>query len=70
MSEPSLTRADIERLLASLDAELAAEGVEGEIYLVGGAVMCLVLNARPATSGSSSFCIFASSLRAPSTCWP
>lgn len=44
-----LTGDDIRRLLELLDAELASEGVEGEIYLVGGAVMCLVLDARPAT---------------------
>ena len=28
---------------------MAAEGSEGEVYLVGGAVMCLVLEARSAT---------------------
>ena len=44
-----LTRADIRRLLEALDRELSTENVEGEIYLVGGAVMCLVFDARPAT---------------------
>lgn len=44
-----LTRADIRRLLELLDVELAAEAAEGEVYLVGGAVMCLVFDARPAT---------------------
>jgi len=51
----TLTRADIRRLLELLDAELSADGVEGEIYLVGGAVMCLVLNARPATRDLDAF---------------
>lgn len=44
-----LTRADIIRLLEAINTELAKEDVEGEIYLVGGAVMCLVFDARPAT---------------------
>jgi hypothetical protein len=51
----SLTRADIERLLRSLNAELKTLGVEGEIYLVGGAVMCLVFDARPATRDVDAF---------------
>lgn len=44
-----LTAADIRRLFALLDTELAAAGVDAEIYLVGGAVMCLALGARDAT---------------------
>lgn len=44
-----LTAADIRRLLELLDAELAAAEVVGELYLVGGAVMCLVYDAREAT---------------------
>ena len=50
-----LTRADIQRLLTSLDAELARDGAEGEVFLVGGAVMCLVMNARPATRDVDAF---------------
>jgi hypothetical protein len=44
-----LTRADIRRLFDALNAELGKEEAEGEIYLVGGAVMCLVFEARAAT---------------------
>ena len=44
-----LTKADIERLLELLSEELAVEGAEAELYLVGGALMCLALDARPST---------------------
>lgn len=44
-----LTKADILRLLELLDAELATHDIEGEIYLVGGAVMCVAFDAREAT---------------------
>jgi hypothetical protein len=43
------TAQDIRRLLELLGEELAAVDVEGELYLVGGAVMCLAFDARPAT---------------------
>jgi hypothetical protein len=56
MSEPSkLTASDIRRLLELLDAELRTEEVQGEVYLVGGAVMCLALHARPATRDVDAF---------------
>ncbi len=44
-----LTAQDIRRLFELLDCELGKVEAEGELYLVGGAVMCLALNARDAT---------------------
>lgn len=52
---PKLTRPDIERLFELLNEELAAQDVEGEVYMVGGAVMCLALDARPATRDVDAF---------------
>ncbi len=44
-----LTRSDIHRLFQLLNRELAECDVEGELYLMGGAVMCLVMEAREST---------------------
>ena len=44
-----LDRKRILRLLRALDAELGKAGVVGEVLLCGGAVMCLVFEARKAT---------------------
>ncbi|MEO5818349.1 MAG: hypothetical protein ABIT20_23970 [Gemmatimonadaceae bacterium] len=44
-----LTKADIARLFVLLNAELGIDGVEAEVYVVGGAVMCIALDARDAT---------------------
>lgn len=44
-----LKRADILTLFDALNAELARTDARGELYLVGGAVMALVFNARAAT---------------------
>jgi hypothetical protein len=49
VSEVELTAARIRELLGLLDEELGDDGVCGEIYMVGGAVMCLVFDARPST---------------------
>lgn len=45
----SLSKADILHLLELLNAELAATDTRAEVYLVGGAVLCLALDARAAT---------------------
>lgn len=51
MSLPiKLTKADILGLFELLNAELATGAVRGEVYLVGGAVMCLALGARATTA--------------------
>lgn len=44
-----LTAADIEHLFVLLNQELAASDTHAEVYVVGGAVMCLALRARAAT---------------------
>ena len=46
---PARSKQDIERLFARLNEELRATSVNGEVYLVGGAVMCLVFGAREST---------------------
>lgn len=44
-----LTAGRIRELLDRLNARLAREGVAGELYLVGGAVMALAFDARAST---------------------
>ena len=45
----AFSKKDILRLLELLNDQMKLESLEGEIYIVGGAVMCLVFNARPST---------------------
>ena len=44
-----LAKREIERLFKLLNDELAKTNQTGEVYLVGGAVMCLVYDARAST---------------------
>ena len=47
----ALSKQEIHRLLELLNDELLTSSVHGSIYLVGGAVMCLVYGARDSTKG-------------------
>ena len=59
-----LGRDEIVRLLNSLNVELAKDNVTGELYVLGGAVMCLALEARASTQDIDGYFKPASIIRA------
>ncbi len=50
-----LSKRDIETLFGQLSEELGRRGITGEVYLVGGAVMCQVFDVRESTKGMDAF---------------
>ena len=54
-TQPGLTEARILGLFRALAAELHRRGVVGELYLVGGAVMCVALAHRPSTKNVDAY---------------
>ena len=58
-----LTAPRIRQLLGVLNTELAGRAVQGELFLAGGAVMCLVFHAREATKDIDALLVPAGELR-------
>ena len=59
-----LSAKDLRRLFGLLNDELAGARTKGELYLVGGAVMCLAYAARPSTEDVDGFFRPAAEVRA------
>lgn len=59
----AFTADQIRHLFNALNDQLAREDIAGEVYLVGGAVMCLVFQVRPSTKDVDAYFLPAAQLR-------